>query len=170
MKRISHVLGARPNFMKIAPIMQELAKYPDDSSRSSSTPANTTTPTCRRFSSKSWRCPPDKNLEVGSGSHAQQTALIMQRIEPVLLEYTPDWDLWYPATYSTVACALVASKLGIKVAHVEAGLRSKDRAMPEEINRVLTDHLADAAFHHRAERRQEITAGRHPSREYLFRR
>ena len=89
---------------------------------------------------------PDVNLEVGSGSHAQQTALIMQRFEPVVLDYQPDWVIVPGDVNSTVACALVASKLGVKVAHVEAGLRSFDRTMPEEINRVVTDHLADLLF------------------------
>ncbi len=89
---------------------------------------------------------PDVNLEVGSGSHAQQTAHIMQRFEPVLLDYRPDWILVPGDVNSTVACALVASKLHIKVAHIESGLRSFDRSMPEEINRILTDHLADLLF------------------------
>ncbi len=89
---------------------------------------------------------PDVNLEVGSGSHAQQTALIMQRFEPVVLEYKPDWVFVPGDVNSTLACALVASKLGVKVAHVEAGLRSFDRTMPEEINRVATDHLTDLLF------------------------
>jgi UDP-N-acetylglucosamine 2-epimerase (non-hydrolysing) len=89
---------------------------------------------------------PDVNLEVGSGSHAQQTALIMQRFEPVVLDYQPDWVIVPGDVNSTLACALVASKLGVKVAHVEAGLRSFDRTMPEEINRMMTDHLADLLF------------------------
>jgi UDP-N-acetylglucosamine 2-epimerase (non-hydrolysing) len=86
---------------------------------------------------------PDVNLEVGSHSHAVQTARIMERIEPVLLERRPDWVLVYGDVNSTAAAALVAVKLGIRVAHVEAGLRSHDRTMPEEINRIVTDRLAD---------------------------
>ncbi len=89
---------------------------------------------------------PDCNLDVGSGSHAQQTALIMQRLEPVLLEQKPDVILVYGDVNSTVAAALVAAKLGIRVGHVEAGLRSRDWTMPEEINRVVTDRLADLLF------------------------
>jgi UDP-N-acetylglucosamine 2-epimerase (non-hydrolysing) len=89
---------------------------------------------------------PDVNLEVGSGSHAQQTALIMQRFEPVVLDYKPDWVLVPGDVNATVACALVASKLDVRVAHVESGLRSFDRTMPEEINRIMTDHLADLLF------------------------
>jgi UDP-N-acetylglucosamine 2-epimerase (non-hydrolysing) len=89
---------------------------------------------------------PDHNLGVGSGSHAVQTALIMQRFEPVLLGAAPDVVLVYGDVNSTVAAALVCAKLGRKVAHVEAGLRSRDWTMPEEINRVVTDRLADLLF------------------------
>jgi UDP-N-acetylglucosamine 2-epimerase (non-hydrolysing) len=83
------------------------------------------------------------NLEVGSASHAAQTARVMEAIEPVLLEQRPDWVLVYGDVNSTMAAALVAVKLGIRVAHVEAGLRSYDRAMPEEINRIVTDRVVD---------------------------
>ncbi|HYP52275.1 MAG TPA: UDP-N-acetylglucosamine 2-epimerase, partial [Pyrinomonadaceae bacterium] len=86
---------------------------------------------------------PDVYLGVGSGSHAAQTAAVMERFEPVLVAERPDWVLVVGDVNSTLACALVAVKSGVRVAHVEAGLRSRDRAMPEEINRLLTDQLAD---------------------------
>lgn len=86
---------------------------------------------------------PDYNLDVGSASHAVQTARIMERFEPVLKEVAPDWLVVYGDVNSTMATALVASKLGVRIAHVEAGLRSGDRAMPEEINRLVADRLAD---------------------------
>ncbi|HKR62491.1 MAG TPA: UDP-N-acetylglucosamine 2-epimerase (non-hydrolyzing), partial [Thermoanaerobaculia bacterium] len=89
---------------------------------------------------------PDVNLNVGSGTHAVQTAEVMMRIEPVLDEMRPDWLLVYGDVNSTVAAALVCAKLRVPFAHVEAGLRSRDRAMPEEVNRVVTDQLADLLF------------------------
>jgi UDP-N-acetylglucosamine 2-epimerase (non-hydrolysing) len=89
---------------------------------------------------------PDHALDVGSASHARQTAMIMERLEPVLLAEKPDVVLVYGDVNSTVAAALVAAKLGMTVGHVEAGLRSRDRSMPEELNRIVTDHLADLLF------------------------
>ena len=86
---------------------------------------------------------PDIDLGVGSDSHARQTAAIMQAFEPVVLKQNPDWVVVVGDVNSTIACALVATKLDVKVAHVEAGLRSRDRSMPEEINRLLTDQIAD---------------------------
>lgn len=147
LKRILHVVGARPNFMKIAPIMREMAKYPDSLEQILVHTGQHYDANMSQIFFDELDLPrPDVNLEVGSGSHAQQTALIMQRFEPVLLDYRPDWILVPGDVNSTVACALVASKVGVKVAHVEAGLRSFDRSMPEEINRVVTDHLADLLF------------------------
>jgi len=101
---------------------------------------------------------PDVNLEVGSGSHARQTAEIMSRIEPVLLERKPDIVLVYGDVNSTVAPALVCSKLQIRIAHVEAGLRSFDRTMPEEVNRLVTDQLADPLFTPSADGDQNLQA------------
>lgn len=89
---------------------------------------------------------PDINLDVGSGSHAVQTAEIMKRFEPVVLDFNPDYVLVVGDVNSTIACGLVAVKLGVKLVHVEAGLRSFDRTMPEEINRVLTDCISDLLF------------------------
>src|SRR3954454_24439077 len=89
---------------------------------------------------------PDIHLGVGSGSHAVQTARIMTEFEPVVLSEQPDWVLVVGDVNSTIACALVCAKLGVKVSHVEAGLRSRDRTMPEEINRLLTDQIADLLF------------------------
>jgi UDP-N-acetylglucosamine 2-epimerase (non-hydrolysing) len=89
---------------------------------------------------------PDINLEVGSGSHASQTAEIMKRFEPIVLEHKPGYVLVVGDVNSTIACGLVAVKLGVKLIHVEAGLRSFDRTMPEEINRILTDTISDLLF------------------------
>ncbi len=144
--KIVNIVGARPNFMKIAPLMRAFAKrkafqpflvhtgqhYDDNMNRSFF---------------EHLRIPrPDVNLEVGSASHAVQTANIMLRFEPVVLEQKPDAVLVVGDVNSTVACALVAVKLGVPVIHVEAGLRSFDRAMPEEINRLVTDALSDLLF------------------------
>jgi UDP-N-acetylglucosamine 2-epimerase (non-hydrolysing) len=146
-RRILHVVGARPNFMKIAPIMHEMNRYPDRFEQMLVHTGQHYDANMSRVFFEELEIPrPDVNLEVGSGSHAQQTALIMQRFEPVLLDYQPDWVVVPGDVNSTIACALVASKLGVKVAHVESGLRSFDRTMPEEINRILTDHLADLLF------------------------
>jgi UDP-N-acetylglucosamine 2-epimerase (non-hydrolysing) len=94
---------------------------------------------------------PDLDLEVGSGSHAAQTAEVMKRFEPVVLDRRPDWVMVYGDVNSTMAATLVCVKLGIRVAHVEAGLRSGDRTMPEEINRLVTDQLADLLLTHSPE-------------------
>jgi UDP-N-acetylglucosamine 2-epimerase (non-hydrolysing) len=112
--------------------------------------------------------PPDVNLEVGSGSHSYQTATIMLRFEPVCLEQKPDWVVVVGDVNSTLACSLVAAKLGIKVAHVEAGLRSFDRTMPEEINRLVTDALADLLFTPSADANANLRREGIPSRKIKF--
>lgn len=133
--------------MKIAPIMREMSKCPDDFEQLLVHTGQHYDPLMSEvFLKELDLAKPSINLEVGSGSHAWQTAQIIQRFEPVLMDYRPDWVIVPGDVNSTLACALVASKLGIKVAHVEAGLRSFDRTMPEEINRVLTDHIADLLF------------------------
>ncbi len=143
--QIVHIVGARPNFMKAAPVIDALSR-----------------PGCRQalvhtgqhydanmsavFFRQLGLPQPDVNLEVGSGSHAAQTAQIMVRLEELLVQERPDWVLVYGDVNSTVAAALVCAKLLIPVAHVEAGLRSFDRTMPEEVNRLLTDQIADLLF------------------------
>jgi len=140
--QLLHVVGARPNFPKLAPVhraasargLQQFVvhtgQHYDD-----------------KLSAAFFRdlgiTEPDVNLAVGSGTHAVQTARIMERIEPVLAGQMPDWVVVYGDVNSTAATSLVASKLGLPLAHVEAGLRSNDRSMPEEINRIVTDRLAD---------------------------
>ena len=138
-----HVVGARPNFVKIAPIMHALAQHGKFQQRLVHTGQHYDARLSEVFFQELGMPVPDINLEVGSGSHACQTAEVMRRIEPVLLEFAPDWVLVPGDVNSTLAAALTACKLGLPVAHVEAGLRSFDRTMPEEINRVLTDHMAD---------------------------
>ena len=147
MVKILNVVGARPNFMKMAPIVAELERRPQ-SFRSVlvHTGQHYDDHMSRVFLEELEMSPPDVNLSVGSGSHAQQTATIMSRFEPVLLDHRPDWVIVVGDVNSTLACALVCAKLGVPVAHVEAGLRSGDRTMPEEVNRVLTDRLADLLF------------------------
>src|SRR5215207_9306263 len=144
MLKVINVVGARPNFMKVAPIVEAMRRR---ASEFAPTILHTGQHYDERMSAAFFRdlglAAPDVHLGVGSGSHAQQTAAVMQRFEPVVLEHRPDWVLVVGDVNSTLACALVCSKLGVRVAHVEAGLRSRDRAMPEEINRLVTDQLSD---------------------------
>ena len=141
------VAGARPNFMKIAPIVAELRRHPAEFTTTLvHTGQHYDEAMSAVFFDQLGIPRPDVDLEVGSGSHAQQTAAIMARFEPVLLERHPDLVAVVGDVNSTIGCALVATKLGIAVAHVEAGLRSFDRTMPEEINRLLTDQISDLLF------------------------
>lgn len=142
---VLHVVGARPNFMKAAPVLRELA-HRGLRQTLIHTGQHYDAGMSDVFFQQLGMPAPDVNLEVGSASHAHQTADIMSRFEPVLLKKKPDLVLVYGDVNSTLAGALVCSKLGVKVGHVEAGLRSRDRRMPEEINRLLTDQIADWLF------------------------
>jgi UDP-N-acetylglucosamine 2-epimerase (non-hydrolysing) len=155
MKSILAVVGARPNFMKIAPVIEAFrrAQIPvklvhtgqhyDEAMKAS-------------FFGQLGIPEPDVDLEVGSGSHAEQTGQIMIRFEPVLERFAPAAVLVVGDVNSTIACALVAVKKAVPVFHVEAGLRSGDRSMPEEINRVLTDQLSELLFTTEAEARDNL--------------
>ena len=169
--RVLIVAGARPNFIKIAPIIAELQRrnvefrlvhtgQHYDASMSDAFFADLSIPR------------PDYHLEVGSATHAVQTARIMQAFEPVLLEVRPDWMVVVGDVNSTIACALVASKLkeetGCRIAHVEAGLRSNDWRMPEEVNRVLTDRLSDLLLTHSPEALPNLTAEGIPANRVRF--
>lgn len=144
--KILHVVGARPNFMKVAPILAQLRKRPEVEQVLVHTGQHYDAKMSDVFFQDLGMPDPDVHLGVGSGTHAQQTARVMMEIEPVLLREKPDLAVVAGDVNSTVAVALVAAKLGIAVAHVEAGLRSRDWSMPEEINRVLTDRLSDLLF------------------------
>jgi UDP-N-acetylglucosamine 2-epimerase (non-hydrolysing) len=141
-RKLVVVAGARPNFMKIAPLMWEIGRRPDVSACLVHTGQHYDERMSKTFFEQLRIPRPDVDLEVGSGSHAAQTAEVMKRFEPVLIEQQPDAVVVVGDVNSTIACALTAVKLGVPVAHVEAGLRSFDRTMPEEINRILTDAIS----------------------------
>lgn len=143
---VLHVVGARPNFMKVAPVLNALNSRKHVVQTLVHTGQHYDVNMSDVFFEQLGVPPPDVNLAVGSGSHARQTAEIMIRFEPVALERKPDIVLVYGDVNSTIAAALVCAKLGIRVGHVEAGLRSFDRTMPEEINRLVTDQLADVLY------------------------
>lgn len=140
---VLHVVGARPNFMKVAPVLRALRRRSMVRQTLLHTGQHYDANMSDIFFQQLELPPPDIFLGVGSGSHAQQTAQVMIRFEEALLKDRPDWVLVYGDVNSTVAAALVCAKLRVPVAHVEAGLRSHDRTMPEEINRVVTDQIAD---------------------------
>jgi len=165
--KLLHVVGARPNFPKLAPVHRagsaaglsqvvvHTGQHYDDA-------------LSERFFRDLGIVPPDVNLAVGSETHAVQTARIMERIEPVLLETRPDWVVVYGDVNSTMAAAVVSSKLGIRVAHVEAGLRSFDRTMPEEINRIVTDRLANLLLTPSRDADSQLRAEGEPDDEIEF--
>ncbi len=146
-RHIVCVVAARPNLMKMAPILAALGRLrPAPRLTLVHTGQHYDAAMNARYFQDLGMAAPDINLEVGSASHARQTAEVMRRFEPVLEQDRPDAVLVVGDVNSTLACALVAAKMGIPVLHVEAGLRSFDRAMPEEINRVLTDQLSELLF------------------------
>ena len=164
---ILHVVGARPNFPKLAPVYRagraagvgqfvvHTGQHYDDALSDG-------------FFRDLGIAPPDVNLAVGSETHAVQTARIMERLEPVLLQRRPDWVVVYGDVNSTMAAAVVASKLGLRVAHVEAGLRSFDRTMPEEINRIVTDRLANLLLTPSRDADEQLRAEGEPDSEIVF--
>jgi UDP-N-acetylglucosamine 2-epimerase (non-hydrolysing) len=144
--RIVSVVGARPNFMKLAPVDRALATRADVEHIIVHTGQHYDPEMSDAFFEELWIPAPDYHLGIGSGSHALQTAAAMQRLEPALVPLRPDLVLVYGDANSTLAAALVAAKLGLSVGHVEAGLRGGDRSLPEEINRGVTDRVADVLF------------------------
>src|SRR2546428_8162912 len=136
------VAGARPNFMKVAPLIREFRKHPEVSVLLVHTGQHYDPNLSDVFFTELDIPQPDVHLEVGSGSHAAQTASVMMKIEPVMAEFLPDVVVVVGDVNSTMAASLTAAKLAIPAAHVEAGLRSFDRSMPAEINPAVTDYLA----------------------------
>src|SRR6266480_5422619 len=145
------IAGARPNFMKVAPLIKCIRGQGMDGKQKGVDVEYRLVHTGQHYDKKMSDIffgelgipAPAINLGVGSGSHAVQTANVMARFEPVCEKEAPDWVVVVGDVNSTMACTLVCAKMGIKVAHVEAGLRSFDRTMPEEVNRIVTDGLAD---------------------------
>ncbi len=144
--RICNIVGARPNFMKIAPLIDEMRKHPEIEAKLVHTGQHYDEKMSKLFFHDLGLPVPEVYLGVGSGGHGEQTGKVMIEFEKILMADRPDVVLVVGDVNSTIACGLVAVKLGIKLAHVEAGLRSYDRAMPEEINRVLTDQISDYLF------------------------
>jgi len=146
-RKICLVAGARPNFMKIAPLEKEISKHPNDFEKLLvHTGQHYDDEMSRSFFKDLNLQEPDIYLGVGSGTHAEQTGKIMIEFEKVCSQEKPDLIVVVGDVNSTLACSIVVAKLNIKIAHVEAGLRSFDRTMPEEINRIVTDSLSDFLF------------------------
>jgi len=145
--KIISVVGARPNFMKVAPLHRAFQKYKDDIKHLICHTGQHYDENMSKIFFEDLELPkPDFYLGVGSGSHAEQTGKIMIEFEEILLQEKPDLVIVVGDVNSTIACSLTAAKLHIKIAHVEAGLRSFDREMPEELNRLLTDQISDFLF------------------------
>lgn len=156
------VAGARPNFMKVAPLVRAIKQTDDIAFRLVHTGQHFDRAMNDVFFEELGIPAPDANLNCGGGSHAQQTAKIMLAFEAEMLAHRPDWVVVVGDVNSTLACAITAKKLGIKVAHVEAGLRSGDVSMPEEINRMVTDAIADLFFVTEPSAREHLLREGHP--------
>ena len=144
--KVATVVGARPQFIKLAPVVMAMGKVDQISNTLIHTGQHYDSSLSNVFFEELGIQPPDHHLRIGSGSHAQQTGKMLVEIEQILKKETPEVVLLFGDTNSTLAGALAASKLNIRVAHIEAGLRSYNRHMPEEINRILTDHSSDILF------------------------
>lgn len=174
--KILSVVGARPNFVKIAPILRAIDDARPHCESDQLPVESVLVHTEQHYDDDMSACffrelkipRPDRTLGVGSGSHAIQTAEIMRRFEPVVIEERPDVVLVVGDVNSTVACALTAAKLGVRVAHVEAGLRSFDRSMPEEINRIATDALSEFLFTTEEAANENLLREGHPAEHVFF--
>lgn len=166
--RIINVVGARPNLMKIGPIMAEMHRFPDMKPILVHTGQHYDANMSGVFFQELGIPKPDYNLGVGSGSQTWQTAQIMLALEPLFQELRPDLVLVVGDVNSTLAATLVASKLGIPLAHVEAGLRSFDRTMPEEVNRILTDSVSDYLFTTEPSANENLRAEGIPEHKIFF--
>jgi UDP-N-acetylglucosamine 2-epimerase (non-hydrolysing) len=168
MKKIVHVVGARPNYMKIAPLMEAVSRQTGLAQLLVNTGQHYDENMAGSFFGELALPRPDRNLGVGSGTHAQQTARVMTGFEDVCLEERPDLVVVVGDVNSTMAAAIVSAKLMIPIAHVEAGLRSFDRSMPEEINRIVTDRLADLLLTPSIDGNEQLAAeGVPPDRVHL---
>ena len=166
--RVLNVVGARPNLMKIAPLVEEMRRYPDIRQRLLHTGQHYDEAMSQVFFDELGIPRPDIYLGVGSGSHAEQTARVMVGFEQVLQEERPDVVVVVGDVNSTLACAITAAKVGVPLAHVEAGLRSFDRTMPEEINRIVTDALADFLFTTSREANENLRREGIPAEKVFF--
>ena len=167
--RIVHVLGTRPNFVKMAPVIAAAReRFGSDSSVVVHTGQHYDRAMSEIFFEELRVPEPDHMLGVGSGTHSEQTARILERLEPVLTEVGPDLVLVPGDVNSTLAAALCARRLGIPVGHVESGLRSFDRTMPEEVNRIVADHLSELLFLHSPEAEDNLRAEGVEEARYQF--
>lgn len=162
------VVGARPNFMKAAPVIEALRRYADVQVMLVHTGQHYDHQMSTLFFQELGMPKPDIDLQVGSGSHGEQTGQIMVKLEPLMKSERPDVVIVFGDVNSTIAAALCAAKLGIQVAHVEAGLRSFDRTMPEELNRILTDNLSDFLFITEAGARKNLKREGIPEEKAFF--